>query len=90
MVNDIKGKLFINSDMSGIIEFKGIFFGVGKVELIFKYNFDNYVFLLFLIFKNIGNGIINVESGEMYFMGDNIDYSGLLNILFMVSIDISS
>ncbi|AJG11413.1 autotransporter outer membrane beta-barrel domain-containing protein [Escherichia coli] len=88
--NDTKGKLFINSDMPGTIESKGILFGVGKAELIFKHNSDNYAFSSPLISKNTGNGIINAESGETHLTGDNTDYSGLLNILPTASIDISS
>jgi len=88
--NDTKGKLVINGDMPGTIESKGILFGVGKAELIFKHNSDNYDFSSPLISKNTGNGIINAESGETHLTGDNTDYSGLLNILSTASIDISS
>lgn len=88
--NDSKGKLVINGDIPGAIESKGILFGVGKSELIFKHNAENYDFSSPLISKNTGNGIINAEGGETHLTGDNTDYSGLLNILSTASIDISS
>ncbi|HHI8418181.1 TPA: autotransporter outer membrane beta-barrel domain-containing protein, partial [Escherichia coli] len=77
---DTKGQLVINGNIPGIVNSGGVVLGNGKSQLLFEHNAANYIFSSPVISKNIGNGVIQVNSGETQLAGDNSRYSGILNI----------